>query len=263
MNNKLINTTMRKAISYALNYSHIESFGNFRQAKSPIPDTILYHNITDIDVPYYNLSIARQVLKNVNWNNTAGSLTANDNVSTGNEWEKLVVDGNPLAIYNYTYVEGGSPKFQMSEIAVLLTQNLKQIGVGVEPINVSVSEFWGMKLDLWGYNRNMFHLTYDWWGADYNDPSNFINWLFTNESVAANAGQTNDHLTQIWMNEALSETNPTNREQVYYKIQKRLIEEVFPITFSYSSLQVCIYRANLKGWNTNSWTWPFKNIYFE
>ncbi|MFW9951061.1 MAG: ABC transporter substrate-binding protein, partial [Candidatus Thorarchaeota archaeon] len=256
MNNNLINVTMRKAISYALNYSLIESFGNVSRAKSPIPDNILYHDITGIDVPYYNLSIARQALKNVNWNNTAGALIANDNISTGNEWESLVDNGTPLAIYNYTYVEG---ILHMSELVSILTENLKQIGVRVEPFNVSRNVFWAMKLDLYGYHRNMFHFTYDWWIADYNDPCNFINSLFTNESVAENAGQTNDHLTQTWMTEALSETNRTTRKQLYYNIQKHLIEEVYPIAFSYSTTQVCIYRANLKGWKTNSWTWPFKN----
>ncbi|MFW9948171.1 MAG: ABC transporter substrate-binding protein, partial [Candidatus Odinarchaeota archaeon] len=96
MNNELINVTMRKAISYAFNYSaFIDKWlnGHGTRLKSPIPDGVLYSNSTGIDIPYYNISIARQTLKDVNWSGLAGALTADNNVSTGNEWEKLVDDG--------------------------------------------------------------------------------------------------------------------------------------------------------------------------
>ncbi|MFX1567035.1 MAG: ABC transporter substrate-binding protein [Promethearchaeota archaeon] len=261
MNNELINKTMRKAISYALNYSFIETLGGIR-AKSPIPESILYYNTTGINVPFYDVSIARQTLKDVNWNNTAGALTADNNISAGNEWEKLVDNGTPLAIYNYTYVKN-SPIFPPLNFITLLIENLKQIGIKVEPYNISITKYSAQRFETGGYHRNMFELCWGWWAADYNDPSTFINPLFTNETVAFNTGQVNDHLTQMWMTEALSETDPIARKDLYYDIQKHLIEEVYPIAFSYSTVLAAIYDSNINGWSTNSWNWPFKNVCFD
>ena len=109
----------------------------------------------------------------------------------------------------------------------------------------------------------MLEFCYGWWAADYNDPCNFINSLFVNETGAANFGQINDPQTQIWMTEALGVTDLKARKRLYYDIQKHLIEEVFPIAFSYSTLQCTIYVSNLKGWNTSAWYWPLKNVHFD
>ena len=260
MNNKVINTTMRKAISYALNYSFIETIGGIR-AKSPIPETILYHNTTGINMPSYDVSIARQTLKDVNWNNTAGALIADNNISAGNEWEKLVDNGTPLAKYNYTYVD--NHPLIPPPLKTLLTENLKQIGVKVEPVNVSFSEYRSMLDNTYGYNRDMLELCYGWWAVDYNDPNNFIEPLFSNETAEANFGQINDPLTKTMITEALVETNPQARRLLYYDIQKQLIEEVYPIALSYSTFQGTIYVSNLKGWYSNVGNWPLKHVYFE
>ncbi|MFX1233010.1 MAG: ABC transporter substrate-binding protein, partial [Promethearchaeota archaeon] len=64
MNNELINVTMRKAISYALNYSLIIDElinGHGIRAKSPIPEGMQYSNLTDINYPHHNVSKARRV----------------------------------------------------------------------------------------------------------------------------------------------------------------------------------------------------------
>ena len=88
MNNKLINITMRKSISYAFNYSNYLLYPWYVNAKGPIPESILYHNISGIKVPYYNITIARQTLKDGNWPGTE-TLTVNEDISPGNEWELL------------------------------------------------------------------------------------------------------------------------------------------------------------------------------
>ena len=144
----------------------------------------------------------------------------------------------------------------------MINEDLKQIGVKVVPVNVSGPVYWAMMLNEFGYHKNMFHLAYGLWGADYNDPSNFIDPLFRINGDA-NYGQVNDSQTLTWLEEALLETDPNIRKQLYYDIQKHLIEDVYPIAFSYSLALATIYKANIKGWNTSYWIWPFKNVYFE
>jgi len=133
MDNQIINVTMRKAISYAINYSYaVEDMLIYgaKRSRSPIPDFILYYNVTNLDVPYYNVSIARQVLKDGGWPGTE-SLTVNSNTSVGNEWEKLVDDRRPLATYNMTYFDFLPIH---THVAILVEESLKQIGVNVSRI---------------------------------------------------------------------------------------------------------------------------------
>ncbi|MFX0105203.1 MAG: ABC transporter substrate-binding protein [Candidatus Hodarchaeota archaeon] len=253
MNNKLINTTMRKAISYAFNYSYWMKLLNGVRANSPLPEVMFYYNTTGFKVPYCNISIARQTLKDTGWPGTS-SLTINNNISAGNEWEKLVDDGKSLATYNFSYISFAWWKVLYEPLA----ENLKQIGVKLENVSMSMGQW----LDIMDDHRNMLGLTYSGWMADFNDPSNFINPHFTSKGPAENCGQVNDSITQKWMEEALGELNETGREHIYYKIQKRLIEEVYPHVWLWILTRTDIYTSNLRGWNPNPYKLVFKSVYF-
>ncbi|MHA1986834.1 MAG: ABC transporter substrate-binding protein [Promethearchaeota archaeon] len=259
MNNIRVNLTMRKAISYALNYSSILevrdliSHGSQIRCRSPLPLGTLYANWEDYDLPYYNVTRARQVLKELNWPGTE-NLTANNNITSGNEWEAIANSPSPLGIYNITYVIGWE-----SIVIVLppiITENLKQIGVKVETFPLTWGEHWGNiftgKTDLWWIG----------WMIDYNDPANTLNALFSvNSDGHSNFQQTNDTQVQQWMEEGVIETNPLIRRQLYYNIQKRLIEEVYPFAWLYSPVWYDVYRSNLRGWEV--WgAGSFKNLHF-
>jgi peptide/nickel transport system substrate-binding protein len=261
-NNKLINATMRKSISYAINSSSIlVDFwkGTVIRAQSPIPEGVLYHNISGINVPDYDISIARQTLKDAGWPGTT-NLTANNNITASNEWEKLVDDGTPLATYNYTVIDG-SLAFDLGDP---LTKNLKQIGVKVEVANISFFEYIFIMGEYYGYHRNMFELSYAGWAADFNDPSNILDPFHTNKlyTYNQNCAQVNDIQVQQWMEQALREANETAREQLYYKIQKRLLEEVYPYYWLYTKTPTDIYVSNLRGWYPNPYKTVFKTVKF-
>ena len=263
MNNELINVTMRKAISYAFNYSAlIDKWlnGHGKRLKSPIPEGILYSNTTGIDVPYYNISIARQTLKDVNWSGIAGALTANDNISAGNEWEKLVDDGTPLVSYNFTQTLPVEPFVEV--LLSVLTENLKQIGVKVEVVNVTIGEYFSIFWEIPPFHLNMIELSWMTFVPGFNDPSSIINILCSNKALDLNYNQVNDNSTQEWMEEALEKTNEIVRKQLYYQIQERLIEEVFPMCYLFSKNYFSIYRSNLKGFQVNQFSSVFKNVYF-
>ena len=263
MNNKLINVTMREAISYALNYSSIIQEvinGHGVRLKSPVPEGMLYSNITDIEFPYYNISIARQTLKDANWNGVAGALPADDNISAGNAWEKLVDDGTPLAIYNFTYTETDALSIL---IAPLLENDLKQIGIKVNSTIIDFLKYWYIYTEQYGYHLNMIELSIlGYNGPKFNDPCSIINWMYSNKTIDLNYAQVNDKLVQQWIEEALEEPNENIRAQKYYDIQKYLLEEVFPVCYLYRKNFLRIFRSNVKGWEVHQFKSNFKTIYF-
>ena len=262
MNNKLIPVEMREAISYALNYSSIIQEvinGHGVKLKSPIPEGMLYSNITDIEYPYYNVSKARQVLKDAGWPGTS-TLTANNNITTGNEWEMLVSNNTALAIYNFTYTATDALSIL---IAPLLENDLKQIGVKLEPVIRPDVEVWYIYTEQYGYHLNMIELSIlGYNGPKFNDPCHIINWMYSNKTIDLNYAQVNDKLIQQWMEEALEEPNKITRSQIYYDIQKRLLEDVFPVCYLYRKNYLRIFRSNVKRWQVHQFKSNFKTIYF-
>ncbi|MHA1986838.1 MAG: ABC transporter substrate-binding protein [Promethearchaeota archaeon] len=272
MNNNVINTTMRKAISYAFNFSaYVSLFDHFRKpvsslfppirCESPIPKGMLYSHWGSFNMPYYNISIARQALKDANWPGTAG-LTANESINPGNEWEMVANSPTPLATYNLTIpIDGilGDEYFY-----TMLNENLKQIGVKLEQANVTFFELFAMLYETNNYTRDMLGIIKaGGWGADYNDPYTIINPLFSSkDDEVVNIGQVNDSLVQEWMEEAVEETNETVREQIYFNIEKRLIEEVYPVIWCETYFAYDTYVSNLH-WTPDLGVFTIKDWFFD
>jgi len=248
MNNEKINSTMRKAISYAINYTHyIEEIRalNETRMRSPIPKPVIYSNWEDFNVPYCNISLARQTLIDIGWNGTTG-LTANSDISPGNEWEILADGSFPLSTYDFRYTDR---VYFMSALAQPLPEYLRQIGLKIETVNVSYGQYWGELFGIWGYERNLskYELFVTGWNPDYNDPHHVIHTTFSNEYTIENYAQFNDSLTQQWMEEALVETNETERAQLYINIQRRLIEDLYPMAWLHQDVRTEVYLSNMKG----------------
>jgi len=267
INNNLINTTMRKAISYAFNFSAYANLDLMNKpvspirCESPITKGMPYSHWGSFDAPYYNISIARQALKDANWPGTAG-LTVNDNISAGNEWEMVANSSTPLATYNYTWPTGFSEDY----LYYLLNENLKQIGVKFEQTPIlDFTELYFICNDytFMGYHKNMLGLSRFWGSVDYMDPVSMIHPLFSNKADGIqNGGQVNDSLVQQWMEEALEETNETVRDQLYFKIEKRLIEEVFPVVWLSSKVSYVVHVSNLH-WTPDLGVFTIKDWYFD
>ncbi|MFX1571445.1 MAG: ABC transporter substrate-binding protein [Promethearchaeota archaeon] len=244
MNHKLFPVEMRKAISYAFNYTYYleaASYYNdidYGRAKSPITKGLLYSNWDDFDVPVYDIKVARQALIDANWPGTSG-LTADDDISPGNEWETLANGPNPLATYNYSYV---FDSWFQGNLSLEVAKNLKQIGVKIEPLGFNQLEIW----------IKMFTGDYDFiligWAPSYNDPAEVINPNFSSKADGFfNYINFNDTLIQKWMDEALEEPDPSAREKLYYQIQERLIEELYSAIWLGSRVQYYIWASNIKG----------------
>ncbi|UCD00934.1 MAG: hypothetical protein JSV23_08620 [Promethearchaeota archaeon] len=267
INNKLVPVEMREAISYALNYSYIiqEAInGHGVRHKSPIPEGMLYSNLTGIDYPYYNISKARQALKDAGWPGTT-NLTANDDISPGNEWEMLVTNNTALETYNYTCVEARASELNLLFYS-LFAGDLKQIGVKIELANITRAEWSAICKGTGGYHLDMINfIIMGFNGPRLNDPSHIIQTLYFSRDYIGhdNFGQVNDTLVEQWIEQALEEPDEKIRSQIYYDIQKRLTEEVFPTCYLYRKNYLSIFRSNLKGWEVHQFKSNFKNIYFE
>lgn len=262
MNNNLINVTFREAISYALDYDYILNElrqGNALRMKSPVPEGIMYADTT-FNAPILNITHARMKMQDM------GFGTALDATSPGpDDW--LWRNSN-FASFSYTYNIGNNFREQM---LVLLQDNLGDIGVTVTDDGMTWGDFIYRLYEIGNLTRNMLELYFIGWGPDYNDPSNFINPLFTNRSVASNGAQYNGWLSsgnssvlndnvQLLMEAALAETNPVTREAHYNRIQELLVERDFPWAWCYVGMSFRAYVDNMIGYDLNpmgrEWWYP-------
>ncbi|MHA1241046.1 MAG: Loki-CTERM sorting domain-containing protein [Promethearchaeota archaeon] len=258
MNNQQINRTIREAISYSIDYDHILNDIRERSAErslSPIPNGILYANDT-FDVPTLNFTRARLVMQSMGFGNGF-------NIYNDAEWINQE-NTAPFLTYNYTYSSGSTTS---QEISDLLQDNMTKIGINVTSAEVSAMEFYSRMFEGGGYHRNMFQLYWTGWGMDYNDPSNFINQLLTNRSIAYNGAQYNGYTAaieagrdplalndnvQLLMEAALSEVDSVAREALYDRIQELLIEEDRPWAWGYSPYIYHAFDQHLAGFQQNS-----------
>ncbi len=237
MNNKQINKTWRQAISYAINYSYIINEimeGQAVRLKSPIPIGIRWANWS-FNVAIYNITKASQILVD------AG--VCSFDVYSDTEWINAT-----LAMYNYTYNIGNIVR---ESIGYLLQENLRQIGINVTLAGMNWTDFIHRLYELTHYTRDMIQLYFFGWVPDYNDPSNFINSLLSNTS-SSNTSQYYNYTIQLWMDQALNETNDILRRQLYDNIQKVLVEYHMPWAFGYVGFIRYAYRSDIIGYQSNS-----------
>lgn len=260
MHYERVNATMRKAISYAYNYTYDFENLNFlygEKLKSYLPYNYLYANWTAFDVPDYNITKARKVLKDVDWPGTE-TLTVNSDISPGNEWEVKANSSTPLA----TYITGnGYDRWTLNETANLLTSTLKQIGVKLEILNMTGNEYYD---DYAAYGLLDFVRT--GYFGDYEDPDNIISPLFSNISFYNSYHRYNDPYIQDMIKLGLAETDPTTRKQIYYEIQKYLVEESCPFIMLYNEIQYEYWNTNVGGLYSayrSDYTFHFKDLYIN
>ncbi|MFX1599141.1 MAG: ABC transporter substrate-binding protein, partial [Promethearchaeota archaeon] len=251
MNNNKINVTWRQAISYAIDYSHIieELTNDYTvRLKSPIPESILFANWS-FDVATLNITKAREFMQIMGF---------------GGSWDTSYPGGNEgewasasFATFNYTY-NIGSPVRE--GILSILQNNLSKVGIVVIDDGIDQNDFRNMIYDPESWDS--FELVFIGWGADFNDPSNFINNLFTNRTVASNFAQYNGYdaaikggrdpfdlwdNVQLLMEEALFETDQNLRESYYDRIQEILVEKDMPWAYMYIGQNFVAYRNHILG----------------
>ncbi|MHA1602894.1 MAG: ABC transporter substrate-binding protein, partial [Promethearchaeota archaeon] len=242
----VINMTYRQAISYATNYTYILKNIYEDQVvrnESPVPEGIMYHN-PNVHSADMNLTRARQILIDAG---LAGSLNL---ASSDSDWEAVAAGETPIATYNYSYNEGNQYR---TDLGTLMQNNLKEIGIAVTMNGIT----WGDYLGLLFGTPEKLGIYMLGWGPDYNDPSNYINPLFSNTS-SSNGAQVNDPYLQDLMMQGLTETNATHRKELYYEMQRFIVEELMPWLFLYVPLSQSARRDTVKDLPRN----PMGKLYF-
>ncbi|MHA2266866.1 MAG: ABC transporter substrate-binding protein [Promethearchaeota archaeon] len=246
MNNNQINQTFREAISYAIDYDYIISNyknGSAERLKSPIPKGVIYSNYS-LNVPYLNISHARQVMKSMGYG---------IGFSTETEWETA-----NFVTFNITYMNSSSV---YSTWAQSLMNNLSKIGIQIEDAGLdSWFDYLKMLINEPPYNRDMLQLFMVGWVPDFNDPSNIFNTLFNNRTSSNlfNFAQYNggyggfkpynvDNDVQLLMELALEITDKNERKQIYNTIQKLLLERDFPVAWLFTPKVYMAYNNELEG----------------
>lgn len=234
-NNKIYNVTERSAMSYAINYTYMIEVlleGNAVRLKSPIPNGILFAN-DSFDVPTYNLSKARMYMQ---------SMGLGVGFTTDAEWQTA-----SFYTVNFTYNIGYKFREDMLD---LLQDNFDYIGIDVIDNGLE----WTPYLDL-VYNRTApgydgLSLWFIGWLPDFNDPSNYINSMMSNVSYY-NSAQINDPTLEAYMLAGLQETDQDIRKQIYWDIQKYLVEDLRPCAFGYVSVNYDAWVNELMGYPSN------------
>jgi peptide/nickel transport system substrate-binding protein len=265
MNNRIMNRTWREAISYAVDYDYLLDElrgGNAYRMKSPIPEGIIYNNQTH-PTPTLDLVYARGLVQSMGF----GVGLNTSELDTNTEW-----DTTNFMTFNYTYNIGNDFRENM---LVLLQDNLAKIGITVTDAGGTWDAFVGRLNDVPAGARNELELFWVGWGPDYNDPSNFINPLFTNATGGnSNGAQYNGYLeaieagrdefdindnVQLLMDAALFETNAVTREAMYDRIQE-LLKLDFAWAWGYVGRGYRAYIDGMTGYDLNAmgneWWYP-------
>ena len=242
INNNNINATWRKAISYAINYTHVmqDLYDNtaIRSNGFLVPSIFGYNSA--IQAPYHNLTYAREVMMEMGFGNT----TWNDN-----QWRAA-----KFASWNFSYIYKDEKEIAMYSN---LKEDLDLIGINLTESEESLSEIiktypyimrdWYVK-EL--YKRQNIFLRVDW--ADYSDALNVYNWVL---SVDFNSVFTpnlpllmglNDSWLQDKLYESSIEVNDTKRLEIYSEIQQYINEESFPIIYLFHIKSGMTYSTRIK-----------------
>ena len=260
MNNKKINLTLRRAISKAIDYDYLIdslTLGHSVRLKSPIPMAIWAGNWSN-NPETYDVTAARQLMQFMGYETEGWNATYDPDHLKSNTDHVKWRTANFLT-YNYTYNIGNPFR---EDMLIYLADALKDIGIKVLNDGMTWGEFLYRLYEIEPLNRDMLGLYFVGWIPDYNDPSNFINPLFTNRVVGANGAQYNGTQSaiednrdpnnlwdnvQLLMEAAIEETDTKLREQYYDKIQYLLVERDIPWAYVYSPLPSRAYDAKLHG----------------
>jgi len=236
MNNSLINQTMRQAISYAINYTHIiEVFMNYNAVRlgSPIPEGIKYAN-SSFKVATMNITHARKIL--------VDNGICSFNIYNDAEWLAAAAT-NPIATYKYPY---NVENILRGNIGSLLVENLELIGIEVLLEPLSWEEFlWRVYIEPSGLD-----LLFTGWIPDFNDPSTYLNWLMSDTSPYELA-EINDPYLQGLIDQGRAETDQIVREAIYDDIQQYVVEQLMPWAYLFVTINFDAYNNKITGYQTN------------
>lgn len=254
MNNKLIPEAIRQACSFAFDYDYVidDIFnGMASRLTSPIPLGILDHN-PDLNYPTTDILHARQILIDAGYTSNRPDSNELNDPNNDAAWNDAA-DINPIKNYNYSY---GPDSPMLQQIGELLKNDLHKIGINL----TLYEEDWGILgckfFGLFGYTKDQINFVVMSWIADYNDPSDFINPFFSPSSFS-NGFQVDDPELNTLMQEGLTALDPNVRTQIYFEIQKLVVEQIMPWISLTQNQNWAAWNKDYCGYQQNSMVIPY------
>lgn len=209
-NKDLAKKEVRQAIAYAINKDQImtSAYGSDKYAKKAYslfaPNTLYYTD--DVEKYDYNKDKAKELLK-----------------SAGAENLKLRLG----------YTNGDKT---LESIALVIQNNLKEIGVTVDLVPLERSAFLGQL-----FTEDLSTRTFDMAINGYvmgNEPAAYAS-IFTNEESNNVQGYSNEEVNKLFK-EASVETDSAKRGELYKEIQQKVVEDVslYPIAYPKSMVAI-------------------------
>ena len=234
-NNRKINQTWRKAMSFAINYSYIIDVlreGHGVRANSPIsPGFGLPYNESAKGASL-NLTKAREIIV---------SMGFGDMGWTDAQWVAVATSGSPFLRVSYYYNVGNIFR---ENLFIALIEWFKYIGVEVYQY---IWDPWDPLWYLYPFDICDYIDTFAvGWAPDYLDPFNMLDPL-VNPNSNSNCAHINDTTINNMMALALETTDDLARNAVYKNIQSYMTEEGYFHVPLYHSKLYFVHSADLRG----------------
>jgi len=259
MNHNKINTTWRKAISYAINYTYIISDyqnNTVLRAYGPISPAFGAYYKKDLDViaPYMNYSIARQtILDGLGSDARIAGLTATEY----REDPINDADWNNAGLLTINYSGLAEDVFYF-DMYLKLQLWLTRIGLNVTNGLTSLNYYFKLLHD---FTKNEIELIWAEWVPEYLSPMNQIQPLMSNISFL-NFGQINDLQMEAWFVQWSLTTDFNERVELCHNISEYIVTVLYPHAYVYHPKVISIHAADLYNCPYNAlgnfWAYPVK-----
>jgi len=225
------NWSVRAAIAHAINYDQMISVafgGNAIRWVGPVPPAYPYYNPDNLQPYAFDLTLARQYMRNSPWPN-----------------------GFPGTI-KYAYINLGD----WSDVALILKANLAQLNITIDPVPITLDNLYqeqardartGVCTTETTANGGPFYMGQEFYTSDYISPDDWT------QNNAISYGSANDCMSQFnsatmdgWVLQAAGERDPTTLTGLY-RSMTRMMYDNYTDVWLVSPTQCAVSSPLLQG----------------
>lgn len=273
-NNKLLNVTWRKALSYAYNYTYVIDvieLGNAQRGCPAVPEGMPGHNASvQANLPTMDIPYARELMQSMKfgyddpgvysdpWDTTYYADPSDSPSGDEQKWRDATFasdvlgdgDGDGIPGLKLNCHSGSNDNSRLNELAM---NNWDLIGVDCYE---EIQDF-GQFLNYGEVDPDYLQVWYVGWGPDYLDAFNMIYPLFSPDS-ASDFAQVDIPLVNSLLAQAVAEPVFNVRNEIYERIQYILFGKEFVQMPLWATFQQWVHESELKNVPYNS----LANFYF-
>ncbi|MFX1412038.1 MAG: ABC transporter substrate-binding protein, partial [Promethearchaeota archaeon] len=237
-NGVMVNTTFRKAISYAVNYSYIINqiyTGIGLPTGGPIPTGI----------PMSNHSFNKAVFDRAYAQSVMQSMGFGVGFTTNQQWLDVADAGGWAGTedWNITAQTEGTLR---RDAALYMSDNLRYIGIDAPVVQIPFGSIIACMVSA----KRQIPMYILGWAPDYIDPENYITPLYSNTSALW--VETYDYDLEVLMRAGETTVDLVARQAIYNEIQRSLVEELYFFVWILVGINYDVYQDYVKDWVPNA-----------